>query len=85
MTTKKKAPVYADIVQNDPRMEERPLYEIDKAGLYWVKWGNGPTWEFCLIFKNGELWYVQELSGSRRTLPVNRVAALVAGPVALVP
>lgn len=80
----KKSSEYGDIVQREPASVPKPLASVTIPGVYWVDWsqGNGATWELCVVTATG---YVQELSGARRTLPRDRVAGLVVGPVLLAP
>lgn len=78
----KKAFEHEDIVQKDTASVEKPLSAVKDPGVYWVKWNSGGDWELCVMTPSG---YVQEISGARRTLPKDRIAGMVVGPVLLWP
>lgn len=80
----KKSIEHEDIVQREPAATPKPLASVTIPGVYWIDWSNGNSaaWELCVVTATG---YVQEISGARRTLPKDRVAGLVVGPVLLAP
>lgn len=79
----KKSIEQADIVQREPVSAPKTLASVTMPGVYWIDWSNGAgAWELCVITASG---YVQEISGARRTLPKDRVAGTVVGPVLLAP
>lgn len=80
----KRAIEHEDIVQREPASAPKTLASVTIPGVYWIDWSNGNSaaWELCVVTATG---YVQEISGARRTLPRDRVAGLVVGPVLLAP
>lgn len=71
-----------DIVQVDPFAEPKSLTKQLDAGLYWAKVAGSSVWELVVITHAG---YVQELTGARRNLPIERVPGSVIGPLAIMP